>query len=82
MEREIWPRSQAEHQVGRRVPGVSVRDKELVDKAYLVGLPLGVDHERPSSGVEDDYAVVHAKAVRREPVDVPLPHQHGISERT
>lgn len=46
---------------------------------HLVGLPLRVDHERPPPGVEDDDAIVHAEAVSRQAVDVPLAYEDGIA---
>ena len=45
-----------------------------------VGLRLRVDHEGPPLGDRHDDAVLHAEGVGGQPVDVPLPDLHGVTQ--
>lgn len=57
-----------------------VDDWTTPTRPYLVSLPLGVDHERPPSCIEDNDAIIDAKPIRGQPVNIPLPYQDRIAE--
>lgn len=60
-----------------------LEEMRLIDgDKHLSRLPLRVDNKRPSPGIEDDDAIVHAEAVRGQAIDIPLTNTDGITEST
>ena len=46
----------------------------------LDGLSLGVHHQRPSTALGDDDAILSGESIRGETFDVPVPHFGGVGQ--